>query len=239
MATLTREKTGSWNIRFVDEYGNRQSVFLKRSYTEQSANDLKRIIETIIVCRDNNQVPDKRVFAYLETAPPEIRAKLEKVGLITQNKVRTLSTFLDDYVKERTDWKWRTVAAFHTSKDIMLTFFGKCTPIEKISVDDAVVFRLGLEKKYSEATVAKIIKHCRQVFNLARRRKWIADSPFETVKLGSQRNLKRFYFVSMDEYHKLLDGCTNAKQRLIISLARIGGLRCPTDLGFLNGLEIF
>ena len=36
----------------------------------------------------------------------------------------------------------------------------------------------------------------------------------------------------------LLEGCTNAKQRLIISLARIGGIRCPSELCGLRWSEI-
>jgi site-specific recombinase XerD len=51
-----------------------------------------------------------------------------------------------------------------------------------------VAFRLYLQKKYSEATTATMIKHSRQVFTLARRRKLVTDNPFETVKTGSQRN---------------------------------------------------
>ena len=120
----------------------------------------------------------------------------------------------------------------------MLDFFDRNTPIEKITADNAVAFRLGLEKKYSEATISKIIKHCRQVFNLAKRRKLIADSPFETVKTGSQKNSARRHFVTMDEYQRLLEGCTNTKQRLIIALARIGGLRCPSELCGLRWSEI-
>ena len=42
----------------------------------------------------------------------------------------------------------------------------------------------------------------------------------------------------MGEYYKLLEGCTNAKQRLIIALARIGGLRCPIELCGLRWSEI-
>jgi integrase len=42
----------------------------------------------------------------------------------------------------------------------------------------------------------------------------------------------------MDEYQGLLEGCTNTKQRLIIALARIGGLRCPIDLCGLRWSEI-
>ena len=58
------------------------------------------------------------------------------------------------------------------------------------------------------------------------------------MKSGNQRNPARFYFVSIDEYRQLLEGCTNAKQRLIIALARYGGLRCPIDLCGLRWSEI-
>lgn len=236
MATLEQKGKGH-RIKFSID-GERESLFLGAKYSKTTANELKKTIETLIACRDNHQQPDKRVMAYLETAVPEIKAKLEKVGLIKQEKVRTLGDFIAGYVKERTDWKARTFAAFSTSRKRIQDFFGKNTPIEKISVDDAVEFRLELQRRYSEATVSKIIKHCRQVFNLARRRKLIADSPFETVRGGNERNPARYHFVTMDEYRQLLEGCTNAKQRLIIALARIGGLRCPSELCGLRWSEI-
>lgn len=66
----------------------------------------------------------------------------------------------------------------------------------------------------------------------------MADNPFHTVKRGSDRDPKRFHFVSIEKYQRLLEGCTNAKQRLIIALARFGGLRCPSDLCELRWSEI-
>ena len=42
----------------------------------------------------------------------------------------------------------------------------------------------------------------------------------------------------MNEYRQLLEGCTNAKQRLIIALARIGGVRIVSELCGLRWSEI-
>ena len=53
-----------------------------KKFSEKTANDAKGTIETLVVCRDNNQQPDKRMMVWHETAPVEIRDKLEKVGLI-------------------------------------------------------------------------------------------------------------------------------------------------------------
>jgi integrase len=238
MATLYMDKAGGHGIKFIADDGIRKTLFLGKKYSKKTATKLEEIIEELVKCRNNHRDPNKQVRAYLEEAPVAIREKLAKVGLITLPKRRTLDGFLTDYAKERTDWKDGTLAAFNTSKKQMLKFFGKDTQIEKISVDDAVKFRIELKKDYSEATVAKIIRHCRQVFTLARRRKMIADNPFETVPTGSQRNPERLYFVTMEEYRQLLEGCTNAKQRLIIALARIGGLRCPSELCGLRWSEI-
>ena len=63
----------------------------------------------------------------------------------------------------------------------------------------------GVWGKSSRASDAETIKHSRQVFTVARRRKLITDNPFETVKTGSQRNQERFYFVTIEDYLRLLD----------------------------------
>jgi len=168
-----------------------------------------------------------------------LHAKLVNAGLLRQRQRQALGEFVAGFISEHADWKTGTLTTFTTSTKKMLDFFGAGTPIEKITEVDAVAFRLGLQnKKYSEATISKIIKQCRQVFALARRRKLIADNPFETVKTGSDRNPARLYFVSAEETQALINACNSPKQRLIIALARYGGLRCPSELTGLKWSEI-
>ncbi|MCL2120582.1 MAG: site-specific integrase [Planctomycetaceae bacterium] len=226
----------TWRIGFYD--GKKQVTISLGKMPKKAAQLCLSMIEQIQAANAAAQSYSVEVAHWTANIGDELHAKLVKAGLLRQRQRRTLGLFITDYIKERTDWKWRTVAAFNTSKNLMLDFFGENTPIDKITADDAVAFRLELKNEYSEATVAKIIKHCRQVFNLARCRKLITDSPFETVKLGSQRNPKRRHFVTVEEYLRLLEGCTNAKQRLLISLARFGGLRCPSELCGLRWSEI-
>lgn len=238
MATLyTDKKTGGHGIKFFVD-GKRVTLFLGKKYSKKTVTELQNIIEMLVFCRDNCQPADKRVMTYLKTAPPDVIAKIEKVGLVKQEKARTLDSFITDYVKERTDWKPTTVGNFNVSKKLILKFLGSSALVEDISVDKAVAFHLALKSEYSEATVSKVIKHCKQVFNLAKARKLVADSPFDTIKRGSDKNPARYYFVTMDEYHRLLEGCTHPKHRLIIALARIGGLRCPSELCGLRWSEI-
>jgi len=46
------------------------------------------------------------------------------------------------------------------------------------------------------------------------------------------------YFVSVEEAQAVIDACNSPKQRLIIALARYGGLRCPSELVGLKWSDI-
>ena len=234
--SVARKSGKAWRIELSN--GEARTTLSLGKMPKKAAELCLSMVEQIAAANAAGQSLTTEVAAWTASIGDELHAKLVNGGLLRQRQRRTLGTFVADYIAERSDWKERTLATFSTSKKMMLDFFGADTSIEKITADDAVAFRIGLQTKYSEATISKIVKHCRQVFNLARRRKLIADSPFETVKSGSQKNPARRHFVTMGEYQKLLDGCTNAKQRLIIALARIGGLRCPSELCGLRWSEI-
>ena len=236
MANLFRLKTGAYRITITR--GELQKSIHLGKVNKKTAETVLSMVERIVASTAAGVSQDAETARWTASIDDALHGKLVKAEVLSERQRRTLGTFIADYIAERTDWKERTVAAFSTSKNLMLGFFGENTPVDKISTDAAVAFRLKLQKKYSEATIAKIIKHCRQVFNLARRRKLIADSPFETVKSGSRRNPDRLYFVSAEETQALIDACNSPKQRLIIALARYGGLRCPSELAGLKWSEV-
>ena len=224
--------------RIVLSNRDKRTVISLGIMPKKTAETCLSMVEQIAAANAAGQSYPVEVATWTANIGDDLHTKLVKADLLKQRQRRTLEKFLTDYVGERTDWKEQTVRTFNQSKNQLLRFFGNDTPLEKITADNAVAFRLDLQKRYSEATTATMIKHSRQVFTLARRRKLVDDNPFETVKTGSQRNPKRLYFVSMDEYQRLLEGYTNPKQRLIIALARIGGLRCPIELCGLRWSEI-
>ena len=50
------------------------------------------------------------------------------------------------------------------------------------------------------------------------------ESPLDGVGAGSYRNADKDRFITQEEYHKLLEACPCQEWRVIITLARIGGL---------------
>ena len=243
--SIARKSGKAWRIELSN--GENRKVISLGKMPKKTAELCLSMVEQIAAANAAGQSYSVEVATWTQNIGDELHAKLVKAGLLRQRQRRTLGVFIIDYIAERTDWKEWTATTFGTSMNKMLGFFGADTPIETITADDAVAFRLelqktgtqrGKKKPLSEATISRTIKQCRQIFRVARQRKLIADNPFETVRTGSQRNAKRFYYVTMDEYQRLLEGCINAKQRLIIALARVGGLRCPIDLCGLRWSEI-
>ena len=76
------------------------------------------------------------------------------------------------------------------------------------------------------------------VLNWAVDMEWLPKSPAKNIQKGSFRNPQNDRMFSMEEYAKLLDACPNQEWRTIIALARIGGLRCPSELKRLRWTDI-
>jgi len=64
---------------------------------------------------------------------------------------------------------------------------------------------------------------------MARKRKLIDSNPFAEVTAKATARQDRQYFVTREETEQLLTVC-NPAWRLIVALARYGGLRCPSEV---------
>jgi integrase len=131
-----------------------------------------------------------------------------------------------------------TVRHIQNLADKLIKFFGTDYPLQKITAEQAIDFINEIKQGAAEASVARWTKRARQIFKAAVKRKIIAENPFDGIKTGSMVNKENEYIVSIEETNALLDACTNPQQRLIIILARYGGLRVPQELTRLKWSDI-
>jgi len=87
-----------------------------------------------------------------------------------------------------------------------------------------------LNKSYAEATVAGTFAKTKAVFNWAVEKGWIETTPLQGISGGTYSNQDNDRFIEVDEYHRLLKACPCQEWRVIITLVRIGGLRCPSEV---------
>jgi hypothetical protein len=86
-----------------------------------------------------------------------------------------------------------------------------------------------LTQDLAPATVAKRLSFSRTFLHVARRHKLIDENPFSEVKIPTANVSARQRFVDRDAVQKLFD-VANPTWRIIIALARYGGLRCPPEV---------
>ena len=127
----------------------------------------------------------------------------------------------------------------HTKRNL-LTFFQADRALREIRPSDADQFRSWLlnDQKLSIATVARRVIACRTIWRQALRWELADQNVFEGVKGGAQSNEKRKHFVSREVIGNVLEACPDAEWRLIVTLARYGGIRVPSELLPLKWTDI-
>ena len=110
--------------------------------------------------------------------------------------------------------------------------------IEKMTTERFLEWKTALLTKYAVASVAGFIKVAKMVFGWAVDQDWLSKSPMKKIPNGSFVNRNNDRIISREEYAKLLDACPNQEWRTIMALARIGGLRCPSELQRLRWSDI-
>lgn len=142
---------------------------------------------------------------------------------------RTVAGFLDEWLDARSDYKPESRRAWAQVIDALKRQIGD-RPISKITATDAEAFRRSMmDADYRPTTVHKRLGHARQMFADAVRKGLIDSNPFEHVRHRAGDPAERRAQISAADAMKLIDEAPNAPWRLLIVLARFGGLRVPSE----------
>ena len=243
MATLTTErrsgKTTGYNVQWYD--GKRRiTIHLGgKRYTKKTAERFKDIVEALLFYRRNGiTTPEKSVEHWMQNAPVELKAKQAKAELLIVEEAKTCQQLWDSFLKHRTDIKPATENIYRNARTRFFEAFSEAEPMDKITPDRLDAWRISMLDKFKEATVATHLKTVNTVLNWAVKRAWLRKNPLSGIPKGSFQNKDSKRRISMDEYGKLLVACPNQEWRTIIALARIGGLRCPSELQQLRWSDI-
>ncbi len=240
MATLgteTGKKGTTWRIRFVDQADRRQTIRLGK-ISRRIAETAKVRIEALLAAKIAGHSIDRETAEWLTAISDTIHARLAKVGLVERRAAAGrleveevgLQAHAERYIASRPSLKPNTRRNYETTKRILVEHFGGDRLLRSITAGHARDYREWLVEKYAPATVAREVKRARQFFDYALDCRLIDQNPFTKVKAGSQKNTKRKHYVGRDVIQKVLEACPDNEWRLIVTLARYGGLRIPSEL---------
>ncbi len=229
MATLLTTKSGAWYVQFYDGR-DRKTITLPLRFDKNTAEELQQTVKRLIYCRDNVMPVDKRTLVWIDTAPEIIREKLANVGLISAPQKQTCLELWDTFLVEKEEIKPSTFEMYETSRRRFFQFFKEDRQISALTQSDMLEWKRFLKNDLAEATVAGTFAKTKAVFNWAVAKGWIETSPMNEIGGGSYENSENDRYIEVEEYLKLLEACPCQEWRVIITLARIGGLRCPSEL---------
>ncbi len=243
---LKGKRGTSYEVQFCDGPDRRPRVRLGR-LPKKAAEAAKTRIEYLIAAKQAGHAIDGDTARWLEGLTNTIHARLAKAGLVPSRRnaneaprtILTLAQLVDRYISRREgNLKPNTVRKMKQARREIVAYFGPHRPLEAITAGDAADWREAMLKSLSEATVATHIKCAKSFFAYAVDSELIGGSPFSRVKAGSQRNSRRKVFVPASDIERVLAVCPDGEWRLIVVLARYGGLRIPSELQELTWSDV-
>ena len=88
----------------------------------------------------------------------------------------------------------------------------------------------GFFQRFAWNTIRKLIATTKVFFEGAKRLRLIGENPFADQKAAIQPNSKRMAYITPEMIAKVIDAAPDAYWRLVIVLARYGGIRVPSEL---------
>lgn len=231
MATIKtiKRKSGAnaFQILWYGPRGERRSLSLGSRYSRRGAEEVRALVERLVDVNATGEPLDRKTLRRLEDIPDDLRDRFAAVDLIEVEKRLTLGELWNEYWEsEYYNLKPTSQSSKRQARRKFFAFFDANAIADELRKKDAakfVAFLDGLGIK--EATRAGTIRDVRRVFNWAIASELLDRNPFAGIARGSFRNKSREYFITRDDYRKLLDACPGRQWRVLLALYRIGGLR--------------
>lgn len=172
----------------------------------------------------------------------ELEKRLVEKGLLqrTDAPCIPIGKFIERFIAERPYVKPATRITYGYIERNLTACFGSKKALNSFTPADGDKFRGWLHEteKLAPNTIGRRIGLARQVFDAARRAKLVTENPFSHLKATVRGNPKKFHYVTREEYVKLMKSAPDATWRCIIALARIGGIRIPSEAFSLSWNDV-
>ncbi len=222
--------------------------------SQDAAEEISTHIDNLVASSRNNVRLDDRTRAWLENADRKIVERLVRFGFCDASestaehaKRVTLGEFLSLYFKSM-DMKESSRTVYSHTRKRLEEYFGKDCDLSQIDSQAALRFRLWLAEKsnkrdkievdgvarpkpLADNTVRKRTGICRELFAQALDHGLIEKNPFvgKKMKTTVRGNPARQYYIPLETFETVMATAPNARWRALISLARLGALRIPSE----------
>lgn len=237
MASVTCLPDGKKRVQFVAPGGSRRTIHLGR-VEKKYAESIGTRVEAILGAQLRGEPLDRETSEWLGKVDDRLHKKLAAVGLAKGRQCRTLGEWMVVFMDSRADLKPESRRKLEQTRTKLEQFFGKDRPLQHISPEDASRWRDRLFKQgLSEAVVKTHTGNVKTMFRELVQREVLVKSPFAHLKGGVTPSRNNRY-VTPEDTEKLLAAAPDPEWALLIGLARLAGLRTPSETSLLTWDDI-
>jgi integrase len=246
VASITREPNGRRTIQFVGSDGKRRSIRLGKC-SQKTAEAVRVKVEHLAAAVNHGTALDDETSRWVAALDSVMHERLAAVGLAKGREAEsgaraddaTLAGFIKQYIAARPGMKPNTLKNYRQTERSLVDYFGADRLLSEITAGDCDDWKAHQEAKgNAPATIGRNVKRARQFFRAAVRKRLLADNPMQDVKAPAQVNTARAFYVSREATEKIIAACPDAEWRLIVALARYGGVRTPSETFALTWADV-
>ncbi|WP_436715482.1 phage integrase SAM-like domain-containing protein [Roseiconus lacunae] len=202
------------------------------------------MLEQLAFASQQRVTPPLRIAEWLSSLSDKQHTKLASWGLVEPRLTApvpksdnlTVDAWLTKYLS-RGGWKPGTLEQLERTADNLREFFGNDRQLKSINCGGAEDFRVWLETKAKQVgegeppaglaknTVRRRIGRAKQIFGNAVKHKLISENPFADEVAATGANEDKHRFIPHAWIEKCIAQAPCEDWRVIIALARYGGLR--------------
>ena len=237
MASVVTLPDGKRRVQFTGLGGARRTLHLGK-VEKKYAEAVCTRVETIVGAQLRGEPIDRETSEWLGTIDDRLHKKLAAVGLAKGRQCRTLGEWMGIFMESRAALKPESRRKLGQTRAKLEGFFGKDRALQHISAEDASRWRASLAKSgLSEAAVKSHVGNAKTMFRELVEREVLPRSPFGHLKGGvtPSRNAR---YVTPEELEAVLAAAPDAEWRVLLGLARLAGLRTPSETHLVTFRDI-
>jgi integrase len=199
--------------------------------SRKDAEGVRRHVEALLASKISGQPIPQPTAAWLAALGEPLRGRLARVGLVEHQERLTVDELLSSWLasKRSAGHKPTSLRAWGQTAAELSQLFGT-RPLASLAHADGEAFRGAMQARGLRATtVHKRLGHARAILEDAVRLGHIPANPWKHVRQRASNPAERRAYVPIADAERAIEFCPNVWWRLLVALARFGGLRVPSE----------
>lgn len=236
MAKLQNGQKGPFTLVRVN--GRRSKLQLTR-YSEEAAQTICHHVTQLESSLAAESPIPAETQAWLSKIDESLHVRLAKLGLCRSYQDITVEAAIGDHLAlTRRDMTEQTVRTHRGHLKGFRKFLGKDMPMSEVTEEHARAFRDWLDNgPLTQSTKSRRIGQVKSLFQDAVEAGQIRDNPFAWF-CGKKCQYEEKPYIDADRVEHLIQYAPTPEWRMVLALARYGGLRIPSEIRKLKWSDI-